>query len=139
MSERDCLGIFCCVKVGSTPTAPKEYTTLEGQTNAVFDGSVNTVETTAKDNNGWQTHIATNRSGQVTVSGIMRSQRPELKKLETAWVTGTTHSCQICFDRNGNGYVGDFFVTQFNVSGDVNGAVNYNITLMPSGALSKIP
>lgn len=131
-------GIFCLVQVGDAATSPTTYASLEGQTDCTFDGSTNVADSTAKDNAGWQTGVATTRSGAVNFSGILRTARANFDKLETAWRTGATHACQILIDEAGNGYKGDFYVTQLQIQGATNDLVKYTGTLTPAAALTKI-
>ena len=132
-------GLKCLLQIGATATAPSSYTTLEGQTDTSFDGSVNIADTTDKSNDGWQTGLATTRSGAVSVSGNLYSSRAGLDLLEAAWVAGTTHACKIVFDASGAGYSGDFYVTAFNISGSTNDVTKYSITLTPAAALTAVP
>lgn len=132
-------GLTCLLKVGNTAATPASYATLEGQTDTSFDGSVQIADATDKSNSGWQTGIATTRSGTVSVSGNVYTTRTNLNLLETAWVNGTTHGCSIVFDAAGKGYKGDFYVTAFNISGGVNDVAKYSITLTPAAALVALP
>ncbi|MBP7339413.1 phage tail tube protein [Niveispirillum sp.] len=132
-------GTECLLQIGNIASSPASYTTLEGQTDTSFDGSTNVATTTAKDTGGWQTGKTTTISGTVNCSGNLRGSRALLDKLETAWNTRTSYGCQIVFDAAGNGYKGEFYVTQFNVSAPTEDVVKYSLTLTPSGALTKIP
>lgn len=132
-------GLKCLLKVGNTASGASSFTTLEGQTDTSFDGSTNIADTTDKDNDGWQTGVATTRSGTVTCSGNLKTSRTQLDALELAWRTGATHECQIIFDVAGNGYQGAFSVTSFQVSGTTSDVSKYSLTLTPTEALTKIP
>ncbi len=127
------------MKVGDVASGAASYADLEGQTDGTFDGSTNVANTTAKDNAGWQTGVSTTISGQTTASGIVRSARPELDKLEAAWVGRTTHDCEVHFDAAGAGYQGDFYVTQFQITGPTEDVARFAITLTPAAALTAIP
>ena len=131
-------GLTCLLKVGTTASAATTFNTVEGQVDTSFSGSVSTADTTDKGNSGWATGLATTRSGTVQCSGNVLSTRPNLKLLETAWVSGTTHNCQILFDSAGNGYKGDFYVTDFSISGSVNDVAKYSLTLTPAAALTAV-
>lgn len=131
-------GLSVLLKVGVTASSPASYTVLEGQTDGSFDGSVNVADTTAKDNSGWQTGVATTRSGTVTASGNLRDTRPMLDLLQAAWIGGTTHACQLIIDAAGNGFAGDFYVTAFNISGATSDVAKYSVTLTPSAALTEV-
>ena len=131
-------GKACVVKVGNTATAATTFALLEGQTSCSFDGSVSMVDTTDKNNSGWETGTATTRSGKVSVSGSLESTRTNFTLLETAWKNGTTHNCEIIFDDAGAGYKGDFYVS-LKIDAGVKDVVKYSIDLMPSGALSALP
>ncbi len=133
------LGTACVLKVGNTASSASTWTTLEGQTDTTFDGSTTTADTTAKDNAGWETAVAATINGGVSASGTLRTSRAELDKLEAAWVARTTYDCQIVFDAAGNGWQGDFYVTQFQVTAPTQDVVRYSITLSPSAALTAIP
>jgi predicted secreted protein len=135
----DIQGINCVVKVGDLAASAVSYAVLEGQTDATFDGSTNVADSTAKDNSGWQTGVATTRSGTVQVSGNLRTTRTEFEKLQTAWAGGTTHDCEIVFDATGNGYQGDFYVTSLQISAATSDIVKYSLTLTPAAALTAIP
>lgn len=134
----DVKGLACLLKVGDG-ASPEVFTTLEGQTDTSFDGSTNVADSTAKDNDGWSTGVATTRSGTVSVSGNLRETRAQLDILEAAWVGGTTNNCQIVFDAAGNGYEGSFYITAFNVTGPTNDLTTYSLTLTPAAALTAIP
>lgn len=131
----DVKGLDCLLKVGITAATPASYTTLEGQTGTSFSGGTAVADTTAKDNAGWQTGMATTRSGVVNASGNLRTPRPMLDLLETAWRTGITHDCTIIFDSSGKGYKGPFYVTSFDISGDTSESGKYSVTLTPAAAL----
>lgn len=131
-------GIECLLQVGVTATAPASYATLEGQTDTSFDGSTNVASTTAKDTGGWQTGKSTTISGTVSCSGNVRGTRANLDKLQDAWEARTPHACQILFDAAGNGYKGDFYVTQLQISAPTEDVVKYSITLTPAGALERL-
>jgi predicted secreted protein len=132
-------GLACLLKVGTTATSPTTYTTLEGQTDTSFDGSVQVADAGDKDSGAWAVGVATIRSGTVSVSGNLKTPRPMHVLLETAWVGGTTHGCEIVFDAAGKGYKGDFYVTAFNVSGTHTDVGKYSLTLTPAGALTALP
>jgi len=131
-------GLSVLLKVGITATAPASYTVLEGQTDTSMDGSTNVADITDKDAAGWSLGMATTRSGTVTASGNLKTPRPMLALLETAWNTGGTHACQVLFDTAGNGYSGVFYVTAFNISGATTDAGKYSVTLTPAAALTKV-
>lgn len=135
----DIAGINCVLSVGNTASNPSSYTVLEGQTDCTFDGSTNVANTTAKDNSGWATGVSTTRSGRISCNGNLRTSRAALDLLETAWKNGTTHACQIVFDASGNGYSGDFHVTQFQITAPTEDVVKYSIELTPAAALTQIP
>lgn len=131
-------GLAVLVKVGDAATSATTYTVLEGQTDGSFSGSTNVADSTAKDNNGWQTGVTTTRSGTVQVSGNVRDTAPNFDKLKTAWANGTTHDCQIVYDAAGHGWEGDFYVTDLQISGSTNDLAKYSITLTPAAALTEI-
>lgn len=132
-------GISLLVKVGATATTPASYATLEGQTSGTFDGSVDFADSTAKDNAGWSTSVATTRSGRVTVAGNVRdsASATNFALLKTAWVNGTTHNCQLVYDAAGNGWSADFYISM-QISGDVRDLVKYSIEMTPAAALVPI-
>jgi predicted secreted protein len=132
-------GLACLLKVGNVASAAATFATLEGQTDTSFDGSVQVADAGDKDSGAWATGVATIRSGTVTVSGNLKTPRPNHILLETAWVGGTTHNCQIVFDAAGKGYKGDFYVTAFNVSGAHTDVGKYSMTLTPAAALTALP
>ena len=129
-------GLTCLLRVGATASSPSSYGTLEGQTDTSFDGTVSTADTTDKDSGAWETGLATTRSGAVTVSGNLKSPRPNFDLLETAWLGGTTHGCSIVFNSTGRVYKGDFYVTSLTVSGAHKDVGKYQMTLTPAGALT---
>lgn len=131
-------GIECLLQVGNSATAPTSYLTLEGQTDTSFDGTTNVASTTAKDTGGWQTSKSTTLSGSVTCSGNVRGTRPNLDKLQLAWESRTPYACQVLFDAAGNGYKGDFYVTQLQVTAATEDVVKYSLTLAPAGALVRL-
>lgn len=131
-------GLSVLLLVGATASSPSTYTVLEGQTDTSFDGSVNVADTTAKDNSGWQTGVATTRSGTISASGNVLASRPMLDLLQDAWIGGTTHACKIVIDAAGHGFSGDFYVTAFNISGATSDVAKYSLTLTPAAALTEI-
>jgi predicted secreted protein len=133
-------GLSVVVKVGNVATSAATYTVLEGQVSGTFDGSVSFADSTAKDNAGWDTSVATTRSGRVSVSGNVRltvATRPNFEKLRGAWLAGTTYDCQIVYDAAGNGFKGDFYVS-LQITGEVRDLVKYQIEMTPAGALAAI-
>jgi predicted secreted protein len=132
-------GLTCLLMVGTTANAPTTFTKLEGQTDTSFSGTVNVADTTDKDNAGWVTGLATTRSGTVTASGNVKTPRPMLDLLQAAWVAGTTHGCSVVFDTAGKGYRGEFYVTDFSISGATDDVSKYNVTLTPAAALTANP
>lgn len=131
-------GTACLLKVGDGAD-PEVFTTLEGQTDTSFDGSTNVADTTAKDNEGWQTGVSTTLSGVVNASGTLRTDRVQLDAIEAAWLARTPINCQIVFDEAGNGYEGPFYCTQLNIAAPTQDVVRYTITMTPGGVLTKIP
>lgn len=131
-------GIECLLQVGDSATTPTSYLTLEGQTDTGFDGTTNVASTTAKDTGGWQTSKSTTLSGSVTCSGNIRGARPNLDKLQQAWEARTPYACQILFDATGNGYKGDFYVTQLQITSATEDVVKYSLTLAPAAALTRL-
>jgi len=131
-------GLAVLLKVGATATEAATFALLEGQTDTSFDGSVATADSTAKDNSGWQTSVATTRSGTISASGNLRDTRTNFDLLQTAWINGTTHNCQIVVDAAGHGFEGDFYVTAFSITGATSDLAKYSLTLSPAAALSEI-
>lgn len=133
-------GTSLLVKVGITATDPLSYAVLEGQTGGTFNGSVDFADSTAKDNAGWSTSVATTRSGGVTVTGNIRdsANRVNFDLLKAAWLAGTTHNCQLVFDAAGNGWEADFYVSIDSLSGDVRDIGKYSIQLTPAAALVAV-
>jgi predicted secreted protein len=131
-------GTDCQLYVGNTASAPSSYSVLEGQTDCTFDGSTNVADTTSKDNAGFQTGVSTTISGKINCSGNLRTSRANLTLLQTAWKNRTTHACKILFDAT-NGWLGDFYVTQFQISAATQDVVKYSIELTPAAALTQIP
>lgn len=129
-------GLTVILLVGATAAAPATYTRLEGQTDTSFNGTVNVADTTDKDNNGWSTGVATTRSGTITASGNLKTPAPMFALLKTAWQNGTTHGCKFVQDALGNGYTGQFYVTDLSISGTTEDVAKYNITLTPESALT---
>jgi predicted secreted protein len=125
--------------VGATATAAATFTKAEGQTDTSFDGTVSMATTTDKDSGDWETGLATTRSGTVSASGNLKTPRPMLDLLETAWVTGATHNCRIVFDSTGKGYSGDFYISSFNISGSATDVGKWSCSLTPAGALTANP
>lgn len=133
----DVRGTVMLLKVGDTATNATTYAVLEGQTSVTFTGTVDFADSTAKDNAGWSTSVATTRSGGVSVAGNLRESpgRANFDKLVTAWLAATTYDCQIVYDAAGNGWQGDFYVGLDNLTGDVRDIGKYTFTLTPSAAL----
>ncbi|QQP93564.1 hypothetical protein IGS68_33630 (plasmid) [Skermanella sp. TT6] len=132
-------GINCLLKVGDTATAATTFAVLEGQQSTSFDGSTAVADTTAKDNAGWSTSLATTRSGTVSVSGILYTTRAAFNKLQTAWAAGTSHDCQIVFDSAGAGFKGAFTVTSLQITAETQDVTKYSLTLAPVAALTALP
>jgi predicted secreted protein len=134
-------GLSVVVKVGNIAVNAATFDVLEGQVSGTFDGSVSFADSTAKDNAGWDTSVATTRSGRVSVSGNVRlgvAVRPRFELLRTAWLNGTTHDCQIIYDAAGNGFRADFYVS-LQITGEVRDLVKYQIEMTPAAALVAVP
>jgi TP901-1 family phage major tail protein len=127
-------GIKVLLKVGNGATS-ETFTTLAGQKMTTFGGSTNVADTTDKSNSGWQTGLATTISGNVSCSGNA-TWDATLERVRTSWHARTTLNCELILNDNGDKYAGPFYVTSFQIDGEVNDATQYSIELQPAAALT---
>lgn len=126
MSGED--GINVILKVGANILGGQVSTTLNLQT-AMAD-------TTDKDGAGWQGSLATTRSGDVSVSGILDTTDTAYEALRAAWEAGTAIACTLVLDVAGKQWAGNFFVESLPGAGDIGSASKYDFTLKSDGVLT---
>lgn len=128
-------GLNVLLKVGDGATS-ETFNTLAGQQNTVMEGSTNQADTTDKSNNGWQTGIATTRSGTVTSDGQVDWTDTAWGDIHEAWRTGADINCELVLNAAGDKYAGTFNVTNLQITGPVDGVTGFSLTLTPIIALT---
>ena len=126
MSGED--GINVIVKVGAN--------TLGGQISTSLNLQTVMADTTNKDDAGWQSVIATTRSGDVSVSGVLDAGDTAYEALRAAWVAGTSIACSLVLNLAGKKWAGNFFVEALPGAGDIGSASTYDFTLKSDGVLT---
>lgn len=132
-------GINCLLKL-SEDDSPETWVTLAGQRDCSFQGQANEVDSGDKTTGGWDTALAGTRSGTVNCSGVaVWPDTTGVELLRQRWdpsgTVGQTIRCKLEFNSTGAGYVGDFHITNLQISGDRNGVTEYSVTLRNAAAL----
>lgn len=117
--------------------SPSVFTALQGQRSGVFAGSADPIDVSDKTQQGWKSYLPGLKDGTVTVSGIAEwGATPDvLETIRAAWIADETVECRLVLNDAGAYFHGNFYVTQFEVSGNHDGATEYNLQLSPDGAL----
>jgi predicted secreted protein len=127
-------GKVVVLKVGNGATS-EMFTTLQGQQQTVMDGSTQVADTTDKSNNGWQTGMVTTIGGNINCNGIAMWDA-QLERLRSQWEAQLPVNCELIINSDGDKYSGSFYITQFNIDGNVTDAVKYAISLQAAAALT---
>lgn len=109
---------------------------LGGQVSTTLNLQTAMADTTNKDGAGWQGSLATTRSGDVSVSGILDTTDAAYETLRAAWVAGTPELCELHLDAAGAKWSGNFFVESLPGAGDIGAASKYDFTLKSDGVLT---
>ncbi len=119
------------------PGSPSEFTTLQGQRTADFNGSSDPIDVSDKTEEGWKSYLAGLIDGTVNVAGVAKwgSTPDVLETIRSAWITRSTVECRLVLNASGAYFHGNFYVTQFQVSGAHDGATEYSLQFSPDGAL----
>ena len=131
MSGEDGINVILQVDDGAAG-----FDILGGQISTSLNLQAVIADTTNKDSAGWQGSLATTRSGDVSVSGVLDTTDPAWITLKDAWVAGTSESCELILNAAGDKWAGNFFVEALPGAGDIGGASTYDFTLKSSGVLT---
>ncbi|MAU40972.1 MAG: hypothetical protein CMF31_05050 [Kordiimonas sp.] len=116
------------------------YDTIPGQESTTFGGSTTTVDTTTKDDDGWATSRAVNRSGNVSVSGkYPGGGNTVFERLQSKWGDGSSPTdvqLEIVYNTDGDKYAGTFTISNFQLDGDSQDVIQYQVEFVPTGALT---
>lgn len=122
------------LKVGSADS-PTIYTTLQGQKSGELSGSADPIDVSDKTQNGWRSYLPGLKDGTIPVSGIAQwGATPDvLDQLRAAWMADTTVDCHLVINAAGAYFYGNFYVTQWGLSANHDGATEYSVQLSPDG------
>lgn len=130
-------GTNVLLKVGAQGSPSGTFTALQGQRSTTFAGSSDPIDVSDKTQQGWKSYLPGLKDGTITVSGVAEfgASPDNLGILQDAWLADDTVECRLVYNAAGAYYQGNFYVTQFEKSGNHDGATEYNIQLSPDGAL----
>ena len=122
-------GIDFIIKIGTD--------VLGGQRGATLNRSADEIDTTTKDGGGWTENVAGLRSWGIDSDGLIVEDNAAFLALEAAYSAGTPVTV-VMQTAAGNQYTGQANITDFPVEGPHDAEATYSITLVGSGALSKV-
>lgn len=117
--------------------SPSVFTALQGQQTGTFAGSSDPIDVSDKTQDGWKSYLPGLKDGTVSITGfpVWDSSPDVLETIRAAWAADTTIECRLVLNAAGAYYHGNFYVTQYEISGGHDGATQYSIQLSPDGAL----
>jgi TP901-1 family phage major tail protein len=117
--------------------SPSSFSALQGQRTGTFAGSADPIDVSDKTQDGWKSYLSGLKDGTVSVTGVAEwgASPDNLEYIRLAWITDATIECRLLLNNAGAYFHGDFFVTQFEVTGNHDGATEYSLQFSPNGAL----
>jgi TP901-1 family phage major tail protein len=130
-------GTNILLKVGAIGSPSGAFTALQGQRTGTFAGSADPIDVSDKTQQGWKSYLSGLKDGTVTVGGIAEwaASPDNLGTIRDAWLNDTPVECRLVYNSAGGYFQGNFYVTQFELSGNHDGATEYSLQLSPDGAL----
>lgn len=131
-------GTKVLLKVANTGSPTGTFTTLQGQRTGVFAGSSDPIDVSDKTQQGWKSYLPGLKDGTVSVTGfpVWGASPDKLEELRAAWEADKPIECRLVLNDAGAYFQGFFYVTQYEVSGNHDGATEYSLQLSPDGALT---
>ncbi|MBS4048576.1 MAG: phage major tail protein, TP901-1 family [Alphaproteobacteria bacterium] len=117
--------------------SPSVFTALQGQRTGTFAGSSDPIDVSDKTQDGWKAYLPGLKDGTISVTGfpVWGATPDVLEQIRAAQIADTPIECRLVLNDAGAYYHGNFYVTQFEISGNHDGATEYSIQLSPDGAL----
>jgi TP901-1 family phage major tail protein len=117
--------------------SPSVFTALQGQRTGTFAGSADPIDVSDKTQDGWKSYLSGLKDGTVSVTGIAQwGATPDiLEAIRAAWIGDSTIEARLVLNNAGAYFHGNFYITQFEISGNHDGATEYSLQFSPDGAL----
>lgn len=129
-------GIEVKISINTGTDAAPVYTELGNQQDLTLKMTGEKIDTSSKNNAGWNTAIVGNRDWGVEGSAIVDTDDTALGALETAFLAGSTIKIQV--DEDGiNTYTGDVCIDDFSKASPVKDVSKASISLSGASALVK--
>lgn len=126
------------IKLGDG-ASPETFNTIGGATSGTITANNNTVDITSKDDAGVRNLLEGlfGKAFTVSLSGFF-SDDTHIGTLRTNMLAGTETNFQVVIPgSSSNGtYEGPFIITSLEETGEVEGAVQYSVTMESSGAVT---
>ncbi len=129
-------GVAFLIKANTGTEAAPVWTTVGGQRNGTLKMSMDTVDVTSKDSNGWTERLAGNRDWSIDFDALLIEGDAGLSQLESAYLGQKKVQVQFVTPL-GAKYQGDAFLTDFNYEAPYDGEATASGTLTAAGALTK--
>lgn len=118
-------------------TSPESYTNIGGLRNVELTMDSGPVEVTNKDSSGWKTYLAAGGVAGITIRG--QGLFDSSSSLKSALAAGNpvqiSFFAKIVFG-NGDSWIGQWVVRQYQRTGVYNEAETYDLTIESSGAMT---
>jgi TP901-1 family phage major tail protein len=132
-------GKNCIVKVGNGATPTEVFNAVQGQRSGSVSFEADSVDVSDKTTDGWGAVIAGTRRATITVGGVaVWGDANGLDRLKEVFLAGENINSQIIVNAAGDGYEGNFSITNFEITGEHDGATEYSFTLQNAGAVTEI-
>lgn len=134
-------GVTLVIKKGDG-ASPESFTKIAGIRSKTVNQNSNQIDITTDDDinasgASFRTYLAGINEFSVSGSGVAKDVS-DFNALQSAYEGGTVANYQVDLSNYGT-WEGAMFVQSFNVTGEVDGAVTFDITLVNNDAISYTP
>lgn len=134
-------GVTLVIKKGDG-ASPESFTKIAGIRSKTVNQNSNQIDITTDDDinasgASFRTYLAGINEFSISGSGVAKD-KTDFNDLQSAYEGGTVANYQVDLANYGT-WEGAMFVQSFNVTGEVDGAVTFDITLVNNDAISYTP
>lgn len=135
-------GVTLIIKRGDGAAPTEAFTALAGIRSKTVNQNAAQIDITTDDDinasgASFRTHMAGINEFSVSGSGVAKT-KADFNALQAAYEAGTVANYQVEFTNYGT-WEGAMFVQSFTVTGEMDGAVTFDITLMNNDAIDYTP
>lgn len=127
--------VMLYMQTGTDGSQNPIFTVLGGQSGATLNRSTNVIETTSKDDNGWQSNITGVKSWSIECEGFIVADDSAYQAMEQAWLNGDELDVKLAYP-SGKTYTGKVVISDFPEEYPGDDAATYKLTLTGTGALT---